>query len=678
MKALVGDKMVSQWEQRFEKIKTQWRGGPTAASKPSPKHQQYQQQQQHLHRHQQQQSLPTLESPEPPTPTVRVVVTPKSPLRRRVIMETQPSKDNSDSTAISSSFAEEDCELCTTPLSSLDLKFPILCTSQQCHFNACLNCTKQMFASAQNDLQEASDGNVFFLRLDKHCPDCRSDFMVSLGDVVLLREHYLKKEQKEVGVQKEAQKGEGFEVDLNTCITGGAAVMCVTSSCGVEDGVQDSELTARQLRSKYLNVVEEEDTIQDQEYKVSLAKHRYEERIMDPHAGGPRAPPAPTHQINRRLPSRSESKRIRQRVQYIDSKLYSGWEHAMSEAEQLYVKELMTSGSEEQLAQATEILASISEMNKTPTAASTTTSTYAAPSHVPKLSTNNVYSQHHHYSPKSKPPLTKSTRPAPINRQGTGGTTRSTASSSTRNISGQQSRTQSHLQREFAERRAIEDMYPFPARMPVSVQLPVKFRPMDPQQSVLTFSDDESFYQDWKRAIDAGSRTRLSDEDRKQRIKVALVEDAYHRLSHNMWHHLVRKRVGNEVGVDHVKRGVRVMPPVQSETFIKDDDVDPFDENDDPWRRVVVTAAKGPIGRLGVRVGDVVTHVDGERFRGNADTLRSYLEKRRKSMKARGKNAMIASGSHIVVNADKGTAYALRTLSFLAATDFEKRDADLL
>lgn len=538
-----------------------------------------------------------------------------------------------------------------------------------------------MVASAQNDLQEASDGNVFFLRLDKHCPDCRSDFVVSLRDVALLRDDYLDKERARV-VEEDRQGGEGFEVDLNTCITGDAATAAM---CGC--GVVDSELSAQQLRSKYLNIdqiQDEEGKAQDLEYNVSLAKHRYEERIMDPHAGVTAARSVSTHQLDR-LPSRQESKAIRQRVQYIDSKLYAGWEHAMSEAEQLYVKELMTSGSEEQLAQATEILASISQMNKTPATSPVASSSYSA-THVPKLSTH-ITSHHgrqaHAHqpprnntnSPKSKPPLTHTpmSRPIPITRQGTNGS-RSAASASVRN--GVQTRTPSSLQREFSQRRAIEDMYPFPSRMPVSFQLPVMFRPMD-NQPILTFSDDESFYQDWQKAVEGASR-RFNVEERNQRIKVALVDDAYHRLSHNMWQVRNRKRIGNEVGIDHVKRGVRVMPPVQSEDFIKDDDVDPFDENDEPWRRVVVTAVKGPIGRLGVRVGDVVTHVDGDRFRGNADTLRAYLEKRRKKMKTRGANAMLASGSHIVVNADKGTAYAIRTLSFLAATDFQKGDAEML
>ena len=608
-------------------------------------------------------------------------------------------KESSDSTAISS-FSEEECELCTENLTLADVTFPILCTSKQCNFNACLSCTHQMVSSAQNDLQEASDGNVFFLRLDKHCPDCRSDFMVSLQDVVVLREDYLAKERRAAltakekeaaaAIEAEAEKGEGFEVELRR------------SGCGILEAEEFEHRKNLELRAKYLAVDtrDEPDHEQNKEktvtwddpeniYQVSLAKHRYDERIMDVHASictpVGAAALASTHPPSaQRRYSRSESKAIRQRVQYIDSKLYAGWKHAMSEAEQDYVKELMTSGSEVSLAQATEVLASISQMSKTISSpphnnsssnlvgmnggySSSPTSPPKTNNYVPKLSTRHItYSnnaQKQSNSPRSnkKPPLTNTSRPTHITRQGTNGTNRSGASAAVRN----NSRTPSSLQREYAERRAIEDMYPFPTRMPVSFQVPATFKPMD-THAFMTFADDESLYTDWRKATARGSR-RLSEEERRQRIRVTLVDDAYHRLSHNMWQVWVRKRIGNVKGIDHVKRGVRVMPPVQSDAS-NSDDVDPFAENAEPWKRVVITSVKGPIGRFGVRVGDVVTHVDGERFLGNAEMLTSYLEQRRLDMQRR-RSIM---GSHIVVNADKGTAWALRILSYLAATDFEK------
>lgn len=626
---------------------------------------------------------------------------PSSPIRHIVVPDTADdggvfsTKESSDSTAISS-FSEEECELCTETLTMADVTFPILCTSAQCNFNACLSCTRQMVASAQNDLQEASDGNVFFLRLDKHCPDCRSDFMVSLQDVVVLRKDYLAKERRAAltakeqevaaAIEAEVERGEGFEVELRR------------SGCGILEAEELEHRANLELRAKYLTIDTRDEpdhehnkskavTWDDPEhiYQVSLAKHRYDERIMDVHAtictpAGAAALAATQPPSARRRYSRSESKAIQKRVQYIDSKLYSGWEHAMSEAEREYVKELMTSGSEVSLAQATEVLASISQMSKTINSpphnnssndlvgmsGGYSTSPSKTNNYVPKLSTNIAYSHHaqkQSNSPRSnnKPPLTNASRPTPLTRQGTSGTNRSGASAAVRN----NSRTPSSLQREFAERRAIEDLYPFPTRMPVSFQVPATFKPMD-TNPFMTFSDDESLYTDWRKATGGGSR-RLGEEERRQRIRVALVDDAYHRLAHNMWQVWVRKRIGNVKGIDHVKRGVRVMPPVQNDSS-NSDDVDPFAENAEPWKRVVVTSVKGPIGRFGVRVGDVVTHVDGERFLGDAEMLTSYLEQRRIDMQRRG----IAMGSHIVVNADKGTAWALRILSYLAATDFEK------
>lgn len=67
-----------------------------------------------------------------------------------------------------------------------------------------------------------------------------------------------------------------------------------------------------------------------------------------------------------------------------------------------------------------------------------------------------------------------------------------------------------------------------------------------------------------------------------------------------------------------------------------------------PWRRIVVSSVQGPVARLGVRPGDVITHINGDPFTGNAEGLRYLLSSHR------------GNTVQIVVNADKGVAEALR------------------
>jgi len=504
------------------------------------------------------------------------------------------------------------------------------CGSHACHFNACLNCATQMMKSAQNELQQASDGNVFCLRLDRSCPDCRCPFQVALKDIVLLREQVRQTQDK----TKRA-------------------------------GLRDYQLSAKELRDKYLST--HATHTERNEAKVKLAKHRYENKIMDPTMDGddnsnehlsvsPVAGAGAARQswwTSSTLRSRSNSKAIRQRVAYIDAKIFAGWEHAMTPAEQEYVKDLMTSGGTEPLAQAADILASISQMNDLQKRVMAPPDPPGAPgAHSPS---NQSTSSTNSTSPLRKNNSSTSLRrPASMNRH----ISRSGSTASSISRSGT-----SDLQREYAQRRKIEAMYPFPVRMPRSLPLPLDFNPYDRSNAAITFVDDESFYQDYTNARDAGGTTR----EKELRLIQAWVTDSYQRLSFNFWNEVVRKPTFS-IGVDHIQRGARVMPPLKKKLNGRDC-VDPM-----PWRRVVVSSVKGPLASIGVRAGDVITHLDGERFRGNADTLKACLEKRRREGHRKG----LLSGSHIVLNAEPGTAYALRILSHLTATEVETDESNLL
>lgn len=325
----------------------------------------------------------------------------------------------------------------------------------------------------------------------------------------------------------------------------------------------------------------------------------------------------------------------------------------MTPAEQEYVKDLMTSGGTEPLAQAADILASISQMNDLQKRVMAPPDPPGAPgAHSPS---NQSTSSTNSTSPLRKNNSSTSLRrPASMNRH----ISRSGSTASSISRSGT-----SDLQREYAQRRKIEAMYPFPVRMPRSLPLPLDFNPYDRSNAAITFVDDESFYQDYTNARDAGGTTR----EKELRLIQAWVTDSYQRLSFNFWNEVVRKPTFS-IGVDHIQRGARVMPPLKKKLNGRDC-VDPM-----PWRRVVVSSVKGPLASIGVRAGDVITHLDGERFRGNADTLKACLEKRRREGHRKG----LLSGSHIVLNAEPGTAYALRILSHLTATEVETDESNLL
>lgn len=77
------------------------------------------------------------------------------------------------------SYGETECPLCGDELSKYDLHHPLQCPTQHCSFNFCLSCAEKFVESTKGE-NEASDGNTF--RVFLHCPNCRKDldFGVSL------------------------------------------------------------------------------------------------------------------------------------------------------------------------------------------------------------------------------------------------------------------------------------------------------------------------------------------------------------------------------------------------------------------------------------------------------------------------------------------------------------------
>lgn len=137
---------------------------------------------------------------------------------------------------------EADCPLCLCPLEGFDRSHPIQCPSRHCHFNSCLDCLERMIKATKGDSTEASDGNVF--RVFLHCPNCRSNLGPSIRDTVLLR----KVDKYRAFQHLDAAHGDGTEV-------------CV-----------DERLTASELRFKY--ALEKDENIAA---AIDAAAHREDE-----------------------------------------------------------------------------------------------------------------------------------------------------------------------------------------------------------------------------------------------------------------------------------------------------------------------------------------------------------------------------------------------------------------
>jgi len=87
-----------------------------------------------------------------------------------------------------------------------------------------------------------------------------------------------------------------------------------------------------------------------------------------------------------------------------------------------------------------------------------------------------------------------------------------------------------------------------------------------------------------------------------------------------------------------------------------------------PWRRVFVSFVHGKLQqKTGLRVGDVVTHLDGEPFDGNAEKLRFLLAAKRRGETIGGDVPTV----EIITNAEVSVAEVLRLRSLAARNQDE-------
>ncbi|KAL3800674.1 hypothetical protein HJC23_006136 [Cyclotella cryptica] len=325
----------------------------------------------------------------------------------------------------------------------------------------------------------------------------------------------------------------------------------------------------------------------------------------------------------------------------IDTTLFGGLEFAMTEQEQKYVTKLMTSGYADQLCQAAQILEGTAELVRKG----------ISPSLSKKQNDGSI--------------------PPSINREAAA-TARTTSMlaggySNTAGIGPSRSRdgndVTTNFQRQMAQKARDKIRRPLPARMPLSVTLSTgefeKLALATRQQAGLV-PDAEN--KSWWRGIfgDAGERLKGGT--------LTFVDDEW---DGSIADAFARARIGPQKGhrKAEVHKKLVTSNPAEKMSIdrilkVGEEEVQNIDAQQQPRedmpvvrsQRVLVAGVRGQAGKSGIMKGDVVTHVNGEPFTGNADDLNSLLVS---AYEEQGRDGVVM----IVVNADECTAEALRLRS---------------
>uniref|UniRef100_A0A7S4T5X1 PDZ domain-containing protein n=1 Tax=Ditylum brightwellii TaxID=49249 RepID=A0A7S4T5X1_9STRA len=278
----------------------------------------------------------------------------------------------------------------------------------------------------------------------------------------------------------------------------------------------------------------------------------------------------------------------------VDKTLFTGLEYAMTDDEQSYLYGLMTGGNPEKLHQAAQLLANIAEM--------------ALKGITPSKRTSN---------PPTTTTISQQRKPTSLRtgRSGTAG-----AGRAFQNMNNHEREKERFKQQKI---EALKKEHPLPVRMPKFIQLAINTFP-DPynvKRASLMFVDDVP----WN-GLD--------------------VVDAYSRV-------VIRKKDGAVLrNLPFMSDKISIVPAFMTESLAGSEEAH---ESGGRTRRVVISNIRGVAGRYGCQIGDVVTHINGEFFDGDAENLRMLLH----SLWEEG----CSTGTPfftLTVNADDCTAQAIR------------------
>lgn len=342
----------------------------------------------------------------------------------------------------------------------------------------------------------------------------------------------------------------------------------------------------------------------------------------------------------------------------IDAMLFGGLDFAMTKQEQIYVTELMTSGYPDQLCKAAQILSGISELlrkGQSPSIQNATDNT-----HVFNSNHNNPSNRVAANTARTTAALQNANAATPMRHGYSNAGVRTN-----RSVDGERETRVSNFQRQMEEKAREKLRRPLPARMPLCVTLSTgEFEKMallsrqhaaelaepaadEPPKSwlrgwlgkgaekmrggaTMTFVDDE-----WDGSVaDAFARARIGRGRAEHRHQ-----------------HVVQARVGPKNPVEQIAvKKILAMGERESREEGR--------ERIPPTRtqRVLVDSVRGQAGKSGIMRGDVVTHVNGEVFTGDAADLNACLVN---AYGEQGQGGVVM----IVVNAEECTAEALRLRS---------------
>mmetsp|Transcript_16174 Transcript_16174/g.33850 ORF Transcript_16174/g.33850 Transcript_16174/m.33850 type:complete len:490 (-) Transcript_16174:211-1680(-) len=315
----------------------------------------------------------------------------------------------------------------------------------------------------------------------------------------------------------------------------------------------------------------------------------------------------------------------------IDTSLFGGLEYFMSDQEQRFVTKLMTSGYPDQLCQAAQILAGISDLLRK---GITPSMRAASNNHHNNTAANNA---------QSNTAARTAAAHATALRNARSNTTIG-ANSSRGDVRDFQK------QREAAARAKLRR--PLPARMPLCVTLNTgEFERMaqiaEQKELERGMEIENTWWRGWFGGGGPGVRAKtMTFVDDEWDGSVA---DAFARAK-------IESRAGTNQQFVAGRKGPK--NPVEQmgvKSILAVGERDPRREDEPPaWvHRVLVGSIRGQAGKSGIMKGDVVTHVNGETFTGDASALNDLLVQ---AYREHGNDGNVT----IVVNADECTAEALR------------------
>ena len=308
----------------------------------------------------------------------------------------------------------------------------------------------------------------------------------------------------------------------------------------------------------------------------------------------------------------------------IDTSLFPGLYFFMSEEEQMFVFELMTSGNVAKLAQAAQILHGVAQMSrKGKIPKSTINNNFRRPGDIENLVNNSAQRR---YSRRSSHTHNTST----LSREGSVRLSRNNATAVGRALAMGRKEEDRKEKARLERIEKIKRSTPLPSRMPNFIVLSseiVRNIPPSHRSFPIHFLDDE-----WDGTIaDAFARVCVS-----------------------------RKSIVTKLQSDNTQGITNLLCAGTGYDDDDDEDNSVVSMISEPARRVVITKIKGEAGKQGAQSGDVVTHLNGEIFTGSAEDLRREIIEFGKRTDA--------GDLTFVLNAESSTAEALRLRAVVLST----------